>query len=81
MGSGDGSLAQGSGEVLRDERERMIMNGTYGRSEWLLRAALREDRGGRPKVAQALRQMAEDARPLATNAPAAEEVPQDPFSE
>ena len=44
------------------------MNETYGRSEWLLRAALREDRGGRPKVARALRQMAEDARPLEPSA-------------
>ncbi len=58
------------------------MNGTYGRSEWLLRAAMREDRGGRPKVAQALRQMAEDARPLASNAAlGADEVPQNPFGE
>ena len=58
------------------------MNGTYGRSEWLLRAALREDRGGRPKVAQALRQMAEDARPLTSNtAVAGDEVPPDPFVE
>lgn len=40
------------------------MNDAFGRSEWLLRAALREDRGGRPEVARALRQMAEDARPL-----------------
>ena len=40
------------------------MNEAYGRSEWLLRAAIREDRGGRPRVARALRQMAEDARPL-----------------
>lgn len=40
------------------------MEDVWGRSEWLLRAALREDRGGRPEVARALRQMAEDARPL-----------------
>ena len=58
------------------------MNGTNGRSEWLLRAALREARGGRPKVAQALRQMAEDARPLPSNAAlGADEVSQDPFGE
>lgn len=44
------------------------MDGTYPRSEWLLRAAQREDRGGRPKVARALRLMAEDARPLPSNA-------------
>ena len=40
------------------------MYDTFRKSDWLIRAAMREDRGGRPKVARALRQMAEDARPL-----------------
>lgn len=58
------------------------MDDTYGKSEWLLRAALREDRGGRPKVARALRQMAEDSRPLQTNvAPLGNRGPSDPFHE
>jgi hypothetical protein len=58
------------------------MNDAFGRSEWLLRAALREDRGGRPKVAQALRQMAEDARPLElTGVATAEEEHKRPFGE
>jgi hypothetical protein len=58
------------------------MNDPFGRSEWLLRAALREDRGGRPKVARALRQMAEDARPLEPIGVAtAEEEHKRPFGE
>ena len=59
-GMGQGSTTIGS-EKAKGESE---MNEAYGRSEWLLRAALREDRGGQPKIARALRQMAEDARPL-----------------
>jgi hypothetical protein len=58
------------------------MNEAYGRSEWLLRAALREDRGGRPRVARALRQMAEDARPLEpAGTTLLDEEPQLPFGE
>ena len=58
------------------------MNEVFGRSEWLLRAALREDRGGRPRVARALRQMAEDARPLEPSASVGvEEVPTRPFGD
>lgn len=58
------------------------MNDALGRSEWLLRAALREDRGGRPEVARALRQMAADARPLEpTGVAVADEGSKRPFGE